>query len=103
MHYPWNGPENVETRPAVTITDIYEVPRLAVQGFLAWTLPEPVWWPISRLFGYFNAAMNPAQIRKETAVAAAVLAGTPAASEAHRAVVENRANRYEMRFQYLRA
>ena len=27
-------------RPAITPKDIYEVPRLAVQGLLAWALPE---------------------------------------------------------------
>ena len=27
-------------RPAIIPKDIYEVPRLAVQGLLAWTLPE---------------------------------------------------------------
>ena len=46
-------------RPLVTAKDIYEVPRLAVQGMLAWSLPELAWWPLSRLFGQVNAATHP--------------------------------------------
>ena len=87
-------------RPLVTAKDIYEVPRLAVQGMLAWTLPESAWWPLSRLFGRVNAATHPERNRKETADVRSVL---PDAPNAGRLAAENWANRYEERFQYLRA
>ena len=53
------------------------MPRLAVQGLLAWTLPEAAWWPLSRLFGQINAATHPSRTRCETADIAGVLTGTP--------------------------
>jgi lauroyl/myristoyl acyltransferase len=84
----------------VTAKDIYEVPRLAVQGLLAWTLPESAWWPLSRLFGRVNAATHPERNRKETADVRSVLRDAP---NAGRLAAENWANRYEERFQYLRA
>jgi lauroyl/myristoyl acyltransferase len=90
-------------RPLVTAKDIYEVPRLAVQGMLAWTLPESAWWPLSRLFGQVNAATHPQRTRKETASTRSVLTDGPIAGRAHRIAAENWANRYEERFQYLRA
>ena len=90
-------------RPAITPKDIYEVPRLAVQGLLAWTLPESVWWPLSRLFGEMNVATHPLRTRRETADVACVLTGTPVASRIARIAAVNWANRYEERFHYLRA
>jgi lauroyl/myristoyl acyltransferase len=97
------GPVSPPARPLVTAKDIYEVPRLAVQGVLAWALPESAWWPLSRLFGKVNAATHPERTRNETAQVAAVLSPTPCASSVHRVAVENWANRYEERFQYMRA
>jgi lauroyl/myristoyl acyltransferase len=90
-------------RPLVTAKDIYEVPRLGVQGVLAWTLPERAWWSMSRLFGRVNAATHPARNRNEAAYVSRVLAGTPQAVLSHRIPAENWANRYEERFHYLRA
>jgi lauroyl/myristoyl acyltransferase len=87
----------------VTAKDIYEVPRLAVQGVLAWTLPQRAWWPLSRLFGQVNAATHPKRTRSETAQVAAALRGTPAESKLRNVPAENWANRYEERFQYMRA
>jgi lauroyl/myristoyl acyltransferase len=95
--------EGPVSRPLVTAKDIYEVPRLGVQGVLAWALPQSVWWPLSRLFGQVNAVTHPQRTRNERAQIAAALRGTPAASNAHRVPVENWANRYEERFQYMRA
>jgi hypothetical protein len=97
------GPVSPPARLLVTAKDIYEVPRLAVQGMLAWTLPQQAWWPLSRLFGQVNAATHPERTRNETALVAAALRGTQAANHAHRIAIENWANRYEERFQYMRA
>jgi lauroyl/myristoyl acyltransferase len=96
-------PVSAPARPLVTAKDIYEVPRLAVQGVLAWTLPQSAWWPLSRLFGRVNAATHPARTRKETMDIVAVLPGASPAGSTHPLAVENWANRYEERFQYLRA
>ena len=90
-------------RQLVTAKDIYEVPRLAVQGLLAWMLPESAWWPLSRLFGRVNAATHPARTRKESGEVAAVFGAAPMAGTAQRIAAENWANRYEERFHYLRA
>lgn len=90
-------------RPLVTAKDIYEVPRLAVQGMLAWSLPELAWWPLSRLFGEVNAATHPERTRNEAAQVTTVLRGMPPAIDPRRVAVENWANRYEERFQYMRA
>ena len=97
------GSVSPPARPLVTAKDIYEVPRLAVQGVLAWGLPQSAWWPLSRLFGQVNAATHPERTRNETAQVTAALGGTPVASHAHRVPAENWANRYEERFQYTRA
>jgi len=97
------GPAPPPARPLITAKDIYEVPRLTVQGALAWTLPESAWWPLSRLFGRVNAATHPKRTGNETTQIISVLAGTPTTRNAHRVAVENWANRYEERFQYLRA
>jgi hypothetical protein len=102
---PRNG-ENVTfspSRPAIVLKDIYEVPRLAVQSLLAWTLPEAAWWPMSRLFGQINAATHPSRTRRETADIAGVLTCTPVSGRIASIAAENWANRYEERFHYLRA
>ena len=98
--------EAAPSRPArttITAKDVYEVPRLAVQGALAWTLPESAWWPLSRKFGEVNAATHPSRTARETADIAAAVAGTPLAGQARRIAAENWANRYEERFHYMRA
>jgi lauroyl/myristoyl acyltransferase len=104
-HIPRND-DNItlsEARPAITPKDLYEVPRLAVQGVIAWTLPEAAWWPLSRLFGQINAATHPLRTRRETEDIAGVLTGTRASGKIARIAAENWANRYEERFHYLRA
>jgi len=68
---------------------------------LAWTLPQYAWWPLSRLFGWVNAATHPERTRKEAADVRSVLPDAP--RNGRRVAVENWANRYEERFQYLRA
>src|SRR5262249_11318337 len=93
-------PPTPPVRPLVTAKDLYEVPRLAGQGVLAWTLPESAWWRLSRFFGRINAATHPQRNRNETADIRSVLPDAPYAS---RLAAENWANRYEERFQYLRA
>ena len=102
---PGSGEDDIPSppRPVITPKDIYEVPRLAVQGLLAWALPESAWWPLSRLFGQMNAVTHPSRTRRETADVACVLAGTPVASRIARIAAANWANRYEERFHYLRA
>lgn len=88
---------------AKQFSDLYEVPRLATQGLLAWTLPEAAWWPLSRKLGRLNVATHPTRTGRETAQIAALLAGTHVENDPYRVAVENWANRYEERFQYLRA
>lgn len=87
------------SRTFVTPKDVYEVARLSGQGLLAWTLPEPAWWPVSRVLGRFNVATNPTRTRKEVAQ----IATLGFASDAYDVAVNNWAWRYEERFQYLRA
>ena len=89
--------------PLITAKDIYEVPRLAVQGILAWTLPEPLWWPLSRLFGKMNAACNPTRTRSDASLIKAALANSEHRDRAKHIAVELWANRYEERFHYLRS
>ena len=96
-------PRVPDARRMITAKDIYEVPRMVAQGFLAWTLPEAAWWPLSRLFAQLDVAMNPARTRQEVAQIRVAYAGTPIASEARSVAVESWANRYEDRFHYLRA
>jgi lauroyl/myristoyl acyltransferase len=90
-------------RPLISAKDIYEVPRLGFQAVLAWLLPEAAWWPISRLFGRVNVLCHPRRTAAEVAKIAPTLSGTPAQEMAHEIAVENWANRFEERFQYLRA
>jgi lauroyl/myristoyl acyltransferase len=87
----------------ISFEDVHEVLRLASLGLLAWTLPEFLWWPISRLLGRLNVTMHPARTRNETAQIANLLSGANAASDPYRIDVANWANRYEEKLQYLRA
>ena len=87
----------------ISFGDVHEVIRLASLGFLAWTLPETMWWPISRLLGRLNVAMHPKRTRFETAQIARLLSGTGSEGDLHRINMENWARRYEARFQYLRS
>ena len=81
--------------------DIYEVLRLPVQGLLAWTLPEAAWQPLARIFGWFDTAMKSRRTRRDTARIAVAL-NLPW-EEARRIAIETRANKYLLRFQYLRS
>lgn len=92
-----------EIPPLISTKDLYEVPRLAVQAALAWALPEPAWWPLSRLFGTVNAATHPARTRADVERIEATLKGTPFAGRERYIAAEAWANRYEERFHYLRA
>jgi lauroyl/myristoyl acyltransferase len=103
-------PDYAERRPPVlgetrmiTAKDLCEVQRIAAQGVLAWTLPEAVWSPLSRLFGEVDIATHSERTRGEMSQIAIALAGTSAASHVHRIALENWINRYEERFHYLRA
>jgi lauroyl/myristoyl acyltransferase len=87
----------------ISLRDVYEIPRLVSQSVLAWILPEITWRSACHALARFNVATQPTRTRKEIAQIAAVLAGTHAASEARRIAIENWADRYEARFQYLRA
>ena len=87
----------------ISFGDVHEVLRLVSLGLLAWTLPESVWWSISRLLGRLNVALHPARTRFETAQIANLLSGTTAANDPYRINVTNWANRYEEKLQYLRA
>ena len=88
---------------SVSAQDLYEIFKLATQGVLAWSLPERAWWPIARLMGRFEVATHPSRTRAEIARVSALIVGTQAAGDASRIVVENWANHYGERFQYLRA
>lgn len=88
---------------SVRVQDLYEVFKLATQGVLAWSLPERAWWPISRLMGRIEVATHPSRTRKEIAQVSALISGTQAACDPSGIVVENWANHYGERFQYLRA
>jgi lauroyl/myristoyl acyltransferase len=88
---------------AFSVKDVYEVLRLGFHGALAWLLPEPVWWPLSRLFGRVAAAMNSAVTRRDTRRIAAVFGEPPPRNRARRIAVEMQCNRYEQRFQFTRA
>ena len=91
------------SRPRVSLLDLYEVPRLAFQGLLAWTLPENVWWPVTRVLGRLNVATHPARTRTQTARIGALLSGTHGPRDPFNVAIEVWANRYEERLQYLRA
>jgi len=74
-----------------------------MHGLLAWMLPESAWWPLTRLLGRMNVATHPTRTKRQTAQITTLLAGTGAASDPHGVAVENWANDYEERFQYMRA
>ena len=90
-------------RPLISAKDIYEVPRLGFQAVLAWALPESAWGPLSRLFGRVNVLFHPKRTASEVASIAPTLGGTPAGDEPRGIAVENWVNRFEERFQYMRA
>ena len=83
--------------------DIAEVAKLSSQSLLAWSLPESAWWPVTRLLGRIEVATHAKRTRREIAEVEALLAGTEIAADPRRIVVENWANQYGERFQYLRA
>jgi lauroyl/myristoyl acyltransferase len=86
----------------ISFQDIHEVFRLAWMGTLAWMLPQCFWWPISRLLGGLNVVTHPARTRFDTDLIAKFRSAT-ASQDAHDINVANWANRYEEKFQYLRA
>jgi lauroyl/myristoyl acyltransferase len=87
----------------ISLKDVYEVPRLAAQGVLAWTLPQTAWRPCSRVFGRLNAAVHPTRTRGDVARIDNLLTGTPHAGRGRTIAAEIWCNRYEERLQYLRA
>jgi KDO2-lipid IV(A) lauroyltransferase len=90
-------------RPLISPKDIYEVPRLGFQAVLAWFLPEAAWGPLSQLFGRVNVFFHPKRTAAEVSAIAPTVRGTAAQDTARRIAVENWANRFEERFQYMRA
>jgi lauroyl/myristoyl acyltransferase len=96
----------VDSAPGTSLIcakDLYEMPRLLLQGLIAWTTPELIWWPLSRLFGLVNAITHPKRRRTEITQIRAAAAGTPFSDRSLQIAIANWANRYEERFQYLRA
>ncbi len=91
-----------QSTPLICAKDLYEVPRLTVQALLAWTLPEPFWWPLSRFFGRLFAAAHPARTRSNAELIRSALLDTPLADRSQRIATEYWANRYQERFQCLR-
>jgi len=87
----------------ISFRDVHEIFRLASLGLLAWTLPEAMWWPISRLLGRLNVAMHLKRTRFEMAQIASLLSGADSANEARSIDIKNWGHRYEARFQYLRS
>ena len=87
----------------ISFGDVHEIIRLASLGLLAWTLPEFIWWPISRFLGRVNVTMHPARTRSETAQITNLLSSTNVERIPYRINVANWANRYEEKFEYLRA
>jgi lauroyl/myristoyl acyltransferase len=98
-----SGTQGEASASPISINDIIEVPRLAMQGLMAWILPEMVWWPVSRTLGRINALTHPQRNRSEVAQVEAVAGDTTFAARSDQIPAENWANRYEERFQYLRA
>jgi lauroyl/myristoyl acyltransferase len=83
--------------------DIAEVAKLSSQAVLAWSLPERAWWPVTRLLGRIEVTTHPKRTRREIADVEALLAGPEIAANPRRIVIENWANQYGERFQFLRA
>lgn len=83
--------------------DIAEVAKLSSQGVFAWALPETAWWPVTLLLGKIEVATHPKRTRREIAEVESLTAGTDITVDPRRIVVENWANQYGERFQYLRA
>ena len=83
--------------------DVAEVAKLSSQSLLAWSLPERAWWPVSRLLGRIEVATHPKRTRREIAEVEDLITGTEIGADPRRIVIENWANQYGERFQYLRA
>jgi lauroyl/myristoyl acyltransferase len=83
--------------------DIAEVAKLSSQAVLAWSLPERAWWPVTRLLGRIEVTTHPKRTCREIADVEALLAGPEIAANPRRIVIENWANQYGERFQFLRA
>ena len=83
--------------------DIAEVAKLSSQAVIAWSLPERAWWPVTRLLGRIEVTTHPKRTRREIADVEALLAGPEIAANPRRIVIENWANQYGERFQFLRA
>jgi lauroyl/myristoyl acyltransferase len=90
-------------RQSITAKDVYEVPRLAAQGVFSWLTPQTMWPHVAHGLGRFNAAMHPERTRKDSVRIATALLGTPPSDESWNLAAELWANRYEERFQYMRA
>ena len=84
----------------VRAKDFYEAIRLAVQGSLAWILPQAAWRPVAWLFGRVDAAVYRGRTRRHTSRIAATL--DVSEPSARRIAIESRGNAYLERFQFLR-
>lgn len=96
-----HGPKAL--KGVIDAQDIAELAKLSSQGLLAWSLPENAWWPVTRLLGRIEVATHSKRTRREIADVEALLAGTEVTADPRRIVVENWANLYGERFQFLRA
>ena len=92
-----------EGPPIITTKDLLELPRLAAQGVLAWTLPEVKWGPFSQLFGRLDVAMHTERTCGEMAPIAVAFAAKLDTSRVRNIALQIWVNRYQERFQYLRA
>jgi lauroyl/myristoyl acyltransferase len=90
------------TARSISFQDAHEVVRLTWMGMFAWIMPQFFWWPISRLLGRINVMMHHARTRSETAQIEQ-FTSVAARGNVHHIAAANWANRYEERFQYLRA
>jgi lauroyl/myristoyl acyltransferase len=90
-------------RQSITAKDVYEVPRLAVQGVFSWLTPQAVWPLVAHRMGRINAAMHPQRTVKDSVRIATALFGARPSNESWDLAAELWANRYEERFQYMRA
>jgi lauroyl/myristoyl acyltransferase len=93
---------DIRIQNIISPKDVWEVPKLAMQAFVAWTLPEAAWSPLSRFLARSDLALHPTQTRSKVEQIGKMLAGKTA-SDCYRVAVQNRANLYDERFQYLRA
>jgi lauroyl/myristoyl acyltransferase len=87
----------------ITLRDVYEILRLTMQGLMAWTFPEAMWRFLTRPLGRLYVVTHRAGRREQAAQMAALLGVSHRTTDIYQLVVENQTNRYEERFQYLRA